>query len=796
MNSQINILCSHCGENCPDDSIQLNELNFCCTGCKSVYSILNQHQLSNYYCLNEMPGHSMNETHTSKFQYLDDASIVSKLISFKNSQQTQIDFFIPQIHCSSCLWLLEHLYKLHEGIITSEVNFNEKKVRLSFDHNIISLKQVVELLSSVGYEPLITLQDYDEKEIKPDRRKGYVKLGLVGFCFANIMMISFPEYLGMSVKSDPLLSVFFRYANLVLALPVFFYGASDFFKTAWQGIKQRFLNIDVPISLAILITFVRSVYEVINQSGSGYFDSMSGIVFFMLIGRGLQQKTFNNLKFNRDFKSYFPIAVSLIQDKVEVSTKIQDVKEGDVLKVLRNEIIPVDCMLSSRMADIDYSFVTGENDIQSTAAGELIYAGGKVHSPQIDVICVKPFSQGHFTSLWNNQIFKTEENQKASFVEVISRYFSLVLMVIAALSFTYWYFVNPANSWNALTAVLIVACPCTLLLASSYTYGFMIELFAKEGMFVKNSQAIDSLNEINHIIFDKTGTISTVNQQEVKFVPASHHEKDLEVLLGIMKHSSHPLSERVCKFFSKIKTEDILHSKEIDGQGIEAWHHEQHIKIGSAKFVGVNEVHNESNSIVYYSFDHHREGYFMISNTIKEGVEEMIKHLKSYRLSLLSGDTAALQSQMQKIFPEESQLLFRQSPQQKLDFVQQKQKQGEKVLMIGDGINDAGALKQSDLGISVVENYFSFSPASDVILHADKVAVLDKFIFASKAAKRLIVGTFIYSLLYNVIGLSIAVSAHLKPVVAAILMPASSISVIFIAFLGTQFIFKKYFKYD
>ncbi|MBP7184916.1 MAG: heavy metal translocating P-type ATPase metal-binding domain-containing protein, partial [Saprospiraceae bacterium] len=499
MSTQTEILCSHCGETCPDQSIQLNELNFCCTGCKSVYSILNQHQLSTYYCLNEMPGHSMNETSTNKFHYLDDQSIVAKLISFKNSQQTQVEFFVPQIHCSSCLWLLEHLYKLDAGILSSEVNFNEKKVRLSFDHQIVSLKQVVELLSSVGYEPLITLQDYDDKEVKPDRRKDFIKLGLVGFCFANIMMISFPEYLGMSVKSDPLLSIFFRYANLVLAIPVFFYGASDFFATAWQGIKQRFLNIDVPISLAIIITFVRSIYEVINQSGSGYFDSMSGIVFFMLIGRGLQQKTFNNLKFNRDFKSYFPISVTLIQDKVEVSTKIQDVKEGDVLKVMRNEIIPVDCILSSKSAEIDYSFVTGENDIQPASAGELIYSGGKVHSPQLEVICVKPFSQGHFTSLWNNQVFNDAEKKQASFVEIISKYFSFALLMIAASAFIYWHIVNPVNAWNALTAVLIVACPCTLLLASSYTYGFMIELFAKEGMFVKSSKAIDSLNEVNHI---------------------------------------------------------------------------------------------------------------------------------------------------------------------------------------------------------------------------------------------------------------------------------------------------------
>lgn len=793
METQVKLTCCHCGEPCSNNDINMGEEVFCCVGCKSVYSILHQHNLTDYYCLNEKPGNTMVHVNKSKFNFLDDESIHQKLISFKNAEQTRVEFFLPQIHCSSCLWLLEHLHKLHEGIMSAEVNFNEKKVKVAFRQQAISLRQVAELLTSIGYEPHITLQDYEEADHAPNRRKDIVKLGLVGFCFANIMLISFPEYLGLDLVSNPKLASVLRFANLTLALPVFFYGAWEFFVNAWVGIKQRFLNIDAPISLAILMTFGRSLYEIISQTGAGYLDSMSGIVFFMLIGRGLQKKTFTNLKFNRDYKSYFPIAVTIIRDGIEHITKIQEVQEGDVLRVQHQEIIPVDSLLSSKSADIDYSFVTGENETTKINTGEIIYAGGKVAGPQLEVIAVKPFSQSHFTGLWNNQAFTDEEKPKANFVELISRYFSLVLLMISVSGFVYWKIMEPANAWNAMTAVLIVACPCTLLLASSYTYGFIIDWFSREGMFVKSSNSIDKLINVDHVVFDKTGTISEISKQEIIHFALNSNANDLINVISVMKHSTHPLSKMIVEQYKALQQADVHHIKEIPGQGIEAWFDEQHIKIGKASFANVNES-AVAGSHVYYSIDGEKQGVFVVKNHLRSGVEEMIHRLKDYQVSLLSGDTSASFEQMKHIFPENSTLLFQQSPQQKLDYIKSLQEKHQKVLMIGDGMNDAGALKQSDVGVSVVQNYFSFSPASDAILNSDKVAHLLNFMQAAKSAKRLIVGTFIYSLFYNAIGLSIAVSANLKPVVAAILMPASSISVILIAFLGTQWIHQKYFK--
>ncbi len=793
MKVQYKVSCYHCGEDCIDETIQFHNKSFCCVGCKSVYSILNQHQLDGYYCLNENPGNSFAPINEAKFQFLDDPTVADKIISFKNEKQTQVQLYLPHIHCSSCLWLLENLHKLNEGIISSQVNFGEKKVSISFYHQLLSIRKLAELLASIGYEPYITLQDYDKKSAAPKSRKTAIKLGLAGFCFANIMLISFPEYLGLEYQDNALLLTILRYTNLFLSLPIVIYGAQEFYQNAWSSLKHRFLNIDAPIALAISITFIRSVYEIVSNTGAGYLDSMSGIVFFMLIGRSLQHKTHTNLKFNRDFQSFFPISVTVIKDHAEIVTRVQDIKEEDLLELHHQEIIPIDCMLSSRAAEIDYSFVTGENEIVKLKTGELIYAGGKIMNTAVEVIAVKEFSQNSFTELWNNQIFKKSSNKHADFIDTISKYFALVLLCIAFSAFIYWQYVNPENAWNAMTAVLIVACPCTLLLASTYTFGFIIELFAEEGLFVKNPSTLININKINHIVFDKTGTLSDANQQNIKLQSQNCGQYDIDLVISALKQSTHPLSKVIANNYPGAEKFEIANIKETEGQGLEAWYCDAYIKIGKAEFIGIDEINHALGSCIYFSIDNSKTGYFEVSHIIKNGIEGLINKLKPFKLSLLSGDNVTSATQMKSLFPQGSEILFQQTPQQKLDHIKHLQAGHQVVMMVGDGINDAGALKQSDVGISIVNNSFSFSPASDAILNASQVSNLYRFIGATKDVKNLIIGTFIYSLIYNTIGISIAVSANMKPVLAAILMPASSISVILIAFVGTKWIHKKHF---
>jgi P-type Cu+ transporter len=389
-------LCYHCGETNTSFRISLQDKYFCCEGCKMVYEILNENNLCAYYELNENPGVTQRiKIRENKFAFLDDAVIIQKLIQFTDGVQTHMTFYLPQMHCSSCLWLLENIHKLNPGVVTSKVNFVKKEVYLVFDNARTTLRKVVETLTAIGYEPHISLQELDTQKVSTVDRSRLYKLGIAGFCFANIMMMSFPEYFSINGYIEKNIHTTLKYFILALSLPVFFYAASEFFVLAWKGLRNKFLNIDAPIALAILITFGRSLYEIFSNTGSGYLDSMSGIVFFMLLGRILQDKTYQSISFDRDYKSFFPIAVNVKKEDKFIPASVDQLKEGDVIQVYSNELIPADCILSKGKAEIDYSFVTGESAPVYKETGEIIYAGGKQIGGALELTC----SERSFTEL-------------------------------------------------------------------------------------------------------------------------------------------------------------------------------------------------------------------------------------------------------------------------------------------------------------------------------------------------------------------------------------------------------------
>lgn len=394
--------CYHCGDSCPSNSILFDEKTFCCSGCKTVYSILQQNNMCEYYDYNETPGISQKqEVREGKFDFLDNKEIISKLIQFTDGKMTNILFYIPQMHCSSCIWILEKLYNFDAGIVNNKVNFNKKELFITYKNDETTLKNIVKKLASLGYEPLIDLRK-SENEAKSNVAKTRLyKLGIAGFCFSNIMMLSFPDYLSISNEVSLSLAKWFQGISVALSLPVLFYSGNEFFISAYKGLQNRIINIDFPVALAVAITFIRSLYEIISGTGSGYLDSMSGIIFFLLIGRWLQEKTEYNIAFDRDFKSFFPIAIDKITDKKIEPTPVEEIQPDDILLIHNYEIIPVDGILSKGDATLDYSFVTGESTLVKANIGEIIYAGAKQMSGNIEIIASKTVSQSYLNNLWN-----------------------------------------------------------------------------------------------------------------------------------------------------------------------------------------------------------------------------------------------------------------------------------------------------------------------------------------------------------------------------------------------------------
>ena len=776
------ICCYHCGEDCMGDKIQLGDKVFCCAGCKMVYEIINQNDLCKYYDLNLNPGINQRiAVRPDKFSFLDDKTVRQKLISFQDEQQTHVTFYLPQIHCSSCLYLLENLHKFDEGIISSKVNFTRKEVEIVYLNGKTSLRKTAELLASIGYEPYISLNDLKGKRPPIDKTMIY-RLGVAGFCFGNIMLMSFPEYLGIDITEVELRS-FFRWANVLLALPVLFYSAMPFYESSVKSLKRKFLNIDAPIALAIIITFIRSLFEVVSGTGGGFFDSMTGIVFFMLAGRILQDKTYRQLSFERDYTSYFPVAVSVLKDDKETPTMLPDVKLGDTLLIHNEELIPVDGILTRGKAFIDYSFVTGESLPVSKGVGEIVYAGGKQTGANIELLVIKEVAQSYLTKLWSRDEFKqTGEKKNSSFADTLARYFTYILFSLVIVTTIYWWINDTSKIWPAVTAMLIIACPCALLLSNTFTNGNVLRILGRNHLYLRNAQVIESIAAADHIVFDKTGTLTSAREYNIFYKGKILSKKQGRQIASLAACSSHPLSRSLATHIGYRADLTVTGFREIAGKGVEGFVNNVLVKLGSYEFVAGGGK-TATGTAIYVSFDNDLWGIYHFHNHYRKSLPLLFTRLKrNYKLSVISGDNGSEAENLRKIAGNEVKMLFRQKPEDKLHYIRSLQKRGVKVIMIGDGLNDAGALKQSDAGIAVAEQTNSFTPASDAIIDAARLSQLDRFIYLCKANRKIVIASFILSIVYNLIGLFFAVQGNLSPLIAAILMPSSSLTILLITF--------------
>ena len=788
-------VCYHCGTPCLINTSTREDKTFCCDGCKLVYEILNEHGLCDYYKIQEHPGLTkISPVRKEKFAYLDNEDIASRLYKFTDGNHIIITFYLPGVHCSSCMWLLEHLSRINAGVTESRLNFTTKEVTIHFLRTKISTRQLVELLAMIGYEPYLSLDDADQKKVRKYDLGRIYKLGVAGFCFGNIMMMSFPEYLSLSNGIEAHYAHLFRYLNLVLSLPVFFYSASEFFVTAWKGLRQKTLNIDAPISLAILITFARSVYEITSNKGGGYLDSMSGIVFFMLVGRVVQERTYRSLSFHRDYKSYFPIAVTVVTSEGIVSKNLQSLKEKDLILLHHDEIIPADSILISGDAQIDYSFVTGESELVKVHPAQPLYAGGKQSGGQLEIQVLKPVAGSYLTSLWNHRAFaqdKTIQNDEKSVYHILSKNFTWILLTLTICTSIFWAFHDPSKIINAASAMLIVACPCALLLCVTFTNGNILRILSNNGLFLSDATVIEQLSTTDTIVFDKTGTITKGHSE----VTTSGHvltAEEKKLVYSTVAQSSHPYSKAIAMWTDSPGKIKLISWKETPGEGVEAKTYTDYIRVGSAGFVGAVPGRDEIGVAPVYIRINDNVTAVHIDAKFRDSIPDILRALKkSYGLTLLSGDNDAQRESLSKVFGNDSELVFEQKPMDKLIYIEQLQGKGKKVIMIGDGLNDAGALQQSEVGITLADDINNFTPSCDAILDASRFSKLPALLRLTRASRNIINTCFGVSIVYNLIALSFAMQGLLKPMNAAIIMPCSTLSIVIISTGVTSLIAKR-----
>lgn len=763
--------CYHCGQSC-EAALWLDDKPFCCTGCKTVFEILNDNDLCTYYTLDNAPGIRQGDTDTSVYACLDDPQVRNRFLEFDSANFARARFTIPSIHCVSCIWLLENLRRLEPGILRSEVNYAHKSVAIDFNPSQVGLSSIARRIAALGYAPQINL-DAGTKKRAGGNQQLVLKLTVAAFCFGNVMLFSFPEYLGLD-EADRQLKEVFSWLNLALSIPVFLYSGSDYLRSAVTAFRQRRINIDVPIALGLIALMARSTWDIVTGSGPGYFDSLTGLVFFLLVGRWFQGKTYESLAFDRDFRSYFPLAVEKSDGGSWQPVVVNDIREGDTIRIRNGEIIPADSRLIDDNALIDYSFVTGESEPVTARAGDLLFAGGRLKGVPARMTVDRKTAQSYLTSLWNNQVFKKEAKDYRSVMDRIATRFTWAVVFIAAATAVGWYLLDASQVWLNVTAVLIVACPCALALTAPFTYGNMMRVFGRAGFYLKNAQVVERMARTNAVVFDKTGTV-THGKEKVAFTGILEEPEALWVK-SLAACSTHPLS-RILYNSLPGQTTSVDTFQEREGKGIEGTVSGRTIRIGSADFAGARPLTAEG-STVFVSIDGTPRGYFTIGTSLRPGISDMIRRLGKKCRGLVSGDNPAGGHAMKEIFPANADLRFAQSPQDKLDYVRDLQSEGHVVTMVGDGLNDAGALRQCDVGVAVTDDTGVFTPASDGIIKGDRVRHLDTFFDLSRSAVRILHTGFVISFLYNTIALSFAVSGQLTPLHAAILMPLSSISVV------------------
>ncbi len=764
--------CAHCGDSSLELTIEVDGKAFCCNGCATVFSILKENHLDSAYEFDADFRTKPADFDRNKFDYLDIEEVRSKLLNYEVEGTAEISLTLPQIHCSSCIYLLENLSKINSKVKFCEVNFTQKKATILFKSEM-ALSELALLLSSIGYPP-----EFTKSNAKKGNRQSLNRLMVAGFAFGNVMLWSFPEYLGMGER-DADFRNFSSFLSLIVAIPALLFSAGSFLTSAYHTLRRGSFNIDVPISISLLALFISSAVSVITFNGPGYMDSFAGFVFFLLIGKMIQSRSYRALDFDRDNAEFFPLGARKIVGMKEILIPLSKIERGDVLLLKNGEVCPCDCELVSNTANFDYSFLTGEANVIEKSEGDSLLAGGKVVGNSINVRVHEVNRDSHLTKLWHRTYSGKRKNS-----ESIPKIFTISVLAIAAFTYVTWLFIDVQYAFENALSVLIVACPCALALSRPFVFGMFQRELGNNGLYLKHPEVVEEFKGIRHIVFDKTGTL-TLPEMKVSYIGKSLSKIESQLFKQGLQSSGHPISKAIlkgmnlengilegCKFH-----EELGCGWEISNGGLKTslgkWTPEERkspqlpLKINGVKY-----------------------GYFLLESSLREGLSLMFAELEDKHLHVLSGDQSNDLELLKTVLPSSATMNFSCTPEDKLKYIQELQNQGEEVMMIGDGLNDSPALRQADLGIALSENIYQFLPSCKGILEGKNLTRLPAYFKLSNSAQRVFKVSLAFSLIYNLIGIGFAVGGYLSPIVSAILMPISSISVVIISLVGARFFSK------
>lgn len=774
--------CIHCDEDIAraifSDHDAEKSKPFCCYGCLTVYNILHEKGLAEYYNIKEHSGifkkRAPVDIKTTQFTYLDDPQFLQDFTQLDADSCNTMEFYLEGIHCVACLWLIEKLPEYVPDVKNAQLNLDKSVVTISL-HSGGKFSSVARELNNLGYPPHPLKKNQDATQFKKkSERAMLLKIGLAGAASGNIMIYAVSLYGGAAGE----LAHFFNALTVFFAIPVLTYCAYPFYKSAWFALKNHQLSIDVPISMALILGGIMGIFNLVAGIPENYFDSLTALVFLLLLSRYFLQKIQEKGLSIQDLHFFYHNESVLVAQKsnpqIFQEMHVKYLTPQDIIKIRPDEFIPADGEVLSGTSHLNNSLLTGESFPQKINPGDQIFAGGQnLDSELIIKIDQTPENSRFGKLLKNMEPGRISKSQIVRLSNTIAQYFITVVMLLSA---TILILKTPTMGFKhaleqALT-LLIVTCPCALALATPLTFMRTLSKAAQMGIIIKNDEVIERLSSIKNIFLDKTGTITYGKLQVESFFPLRSSQIPVaDIIYNLEINSKHPVALALLDFIKHQSPleQTVVHRQEILGSGVSGYINDQFYEIKK------NAIYE--NGVLIANFT--------LSDLLRPDSKQLIADLnhKNFHVTLLSGDRREyVEHVAQQIGLPSSQALGEMSPEEKL----QKIKDAKFCMMVGDGANDAMSLKQATVGVAVLGAMDISLKAADVYLTISGLAPVKQLLAMSQETMKVIKRNLAISLIYNCISVIAVFCNIIGPLFAAILMPLSSLTVLIISLLGTK----------
>ena len=783
------ITCSHCHlEFSKDVMIVDGSHYFCCNGCQGVFHLLSDEGLDSFY---SKTGDVKLSPQTAQYEdssNFNAPAFYDKFVKVNSDGFSEVSLIIEGIHCSACIWLNEKALDRMEGVVEANINFTNNKASIIWADSVVKLSQIIDMIRAIGYNAYPYDSSLQEVHANKERKDYYLKMAVAIFASMNIMWIAVAQYAGFFSGMEQGIKTILNIAEGILATPVLFYSGWVFFRGSYYGLKNRVVNMDLLVATGASLTYVYSLFITITESGEAYFDSVSMIITFVLIGKFLEVISKKNAADTLDIiGKHLPSEVNVIQNKKIISLKLEDVIVGDTIVVSSGEKVLLDGLIVQGEGSFDESNLTGESRAVYKSLGDKVVSGTISIDADIHFKATKDFEHSTLSNLVS--LLETAINKKPKIEQLankLSEHFSTVVLSLSILTFFIWWFWPHSFEESLMVgiSVIVIACPCALGLATPVATLVGLNLGAKKGILFKEAAQLETMAKVDLLLVDKTGTLTVGKPQVIKEERLDGF--DINMLYSLVKSSQHPISKGITNYLhnSKESIKEIIFNEfsQIAARGIVAKYNDIEVIGGNKKLMNEHNIeyqYESDKSLFYVAIDKRMVAIYELSDTIKDGAKELVSSLSKINIEtiMLTGDHKKSAQKVAKTIGIEN-IHYELSPEDKLSLVEAFQKEGKVIVMVGDGVNDILALGRADIGIVMGSGSDIAVDVSDVVLLNNSLHSLLSAFKISDTTFKLIKQNFAISLVYNAITIPLAMAGYVIPLVAALSMSFSSLLVV------------------